>query len=90
MAPQAPGAGACLSFTLYVRSYCHLCDDMLAALEACRRGRDFQVAIVDVDGALNLEARFGERVPVLTLGDTEICHYFFNEARFNEVFDAIR
>jgi hypothetical protein len=71
-------------FTLYSRSYCHLCDDMLAALQAfmARQGQAYTVDVVDVDADPALVSRFDELVPVLA-GDpagTEICHYFLDEA----------
>ncbi len=70
-------------FTLYSRSYCHLCEDMLVALQALQ-GPDlgFAVEVVDVDADEALVARFDELVPVL-FGDTgqpELCHYFLDEA----------
>lgn len=71
-------------FTLYSRSYCHLCDDMLAALQAfmARQGQAYTVDVVDVDADPALVSRLDELVPVLA-GDpagTEICHYFLDEA----------
>jgi thioredoxin-like negative regulator of GroEL len=70
--------------TLYSRSYCHLCEDMLAALRAymAREGRVFEVAVVDVDADPRLVTRYDELVPVLASvpADTEICHYFLDEA----------
>ena len=70
-------------FTLYSRSYCHLCDDMLAALEALQSATvRFTVSVVDVDADPALVARFDELVPVLfgKLDEPELCHYFFDEA----------
>jgi hypothetical protein len=71
-------------FTLYSRSYCHLCDDMLVALQAfmARQGRAYSVNVVDVDADPVLVARFDELVPVLygDLAGPELCHYFFDEA----------
>lgn len=70
-------------FTLYSRSYCHLCDDLLAALLALQTGsRRFTVEVIDVDADDALVARFDELVPVL-FGDPakpELCHYFLDEA----------
>ena len=70
-------------FTLYSRSYCHLCDDMLAALEALQSATlRFTVSVVDVDADPALVARFDELVPVLygRLDEPELCHYFLDEA----------
>jgi hypothetical protein len=71
-------------FTLYSRSYCHLCEDMLAALQAfmARQGQAYTVDVVDVDADPALVARYDELVPVLVAepAGTELCHYFLDEA----------
>jgi hypothetical protein len=70
-------------FTLYSRLYCHLCDDMLAALEALQSPTvRFTVTVIDVDADEALVARFDELVPVLfgRLDEPELCHYHFDEA----------
>lgn len=64
---------------LYGRAYCHLCADMERALQALQDTLGFTVAVHDVDSSAELESRFGELVPVLMAGDTEICHYFLDE-----------
>jgi hypothetical protein len=76
-----------LRFTLYSRSYCHLCEDMLAALRAfmAHEGLAFSVDVVDIDASsdASLLARFDELVPVLVGEDPdgpELCHYFLDEA----------
>jgi thiol-disulfide isomerase/thioredoxin len=67
--------------TLYGRSYCHLCEDMANALEALQASMDFSFGVVDVDADAQIEARFGELVPVLTDAQgREICHYFLDLA----------
>lgn len=71
-------------FILYSRSYCHLCEDMLAALQAfmARQGQAYTVGVVDVDADPALVARYDELVPVLVAepAGTELCHYFLDEA----------
>ncbi|MEO7497139.1 MAG: glutaredoxin family protein [Massilia sp.] len=72
-----------IHFTLYSRSYCHLCEDMLVALEALRTpATPFTVDVIDVDADEALVARFDELVPVLfaDLSQPELCHYFLDEA----------
>lgn len=76
------------AFTLYGRKWCHLCDDMLAALEAWRPARDFSVTVVDVDSDPALEAKYDEIVPVLALGDRELCRYRFDAAAVAAIFPA--
>lgn len=69
------------SLTLYGRGYCHLCDDMLAALEELRGEFSFSVEVVDVDADERLEERYGELVPVLEAEGQELCHYFLDVAK---------
>jgi len=59
-------------FTVYSRGYCHLCDDMLGALETLRAEASFDIETVDVDADPALERRFGEYVPVLMHGEREL------------------
>ena len=68
-----------MRLTLYGRTYCHLCEDMLRALERLQDELDFSVETVDVDADSALELRYGELVPVLVGPDgREICHYFLD------------
>ncbi|HQR02625.1 MAG TPA: glutaredoxin family protein [Rhodocyclaceae bacterium] len=67
--------------TLYGRTYCHLCDDMLAALQSLHGEFDFEVTVLDVDADPALEERYDERVPVLTAGEHELCHYHLDIPR---------
>jgi hypothetical protein len=76
--------------TLYGRTYCHLCEDMLAALQPLAAQLGFTVDVVDVDSDPALEARFGEWVPVLVHGDTEICHYRLDAARLTAHLGSFR
>lgn len=66
--------------TVYGRRCCHLCDDMAAALEPLRAEFGFALEAVDVDTDPALAARYGERVPVLADGETELCHFFLDAA----------
>jgi hypothetical protein len=69
-------------FVMYSRSWCHLCEDMLAALRSsmARQGLPYSVDVVDVDADPALVARFDELVPLLYAEGAELCHYFLDEA----------
>jgi hypothetical protein len=54
---------------LYLRDDCGLCDQALAVLAAARAPLPWWVVI---DGDPVLEARYGQRIPVLALGDREL------------------
>lgn len=78
-----------IEFTLLSRSYCHLCHEMESALAPLAAEFGVGVTVVDVDADPALEERHGERVPVLFLGETEICHYFLDEAKVRECLTEI-
>jgi hypothetical protein len=90
-APLNPGGdGACARLTLYSRSYCHLCDEMLAALAPLRAEFGFEVDVVDVDSDAALERQFGSLVPVLMHAGVELCHYRLDAGKFRAYFAKIR
>ncbi|WP_308426949.1 glutaredoxin family protein [Undibacterium macrobrachii] len=75
-----------LQFTLYSRSYCHLCDDMLVQLKSALQAIPHLIEVIDVDADEKLVAQFDELVPVLFArkGEQEarqICHYFLDEVK---------
>ena len=73
-----------MHFTLYSRSYCHLCEDMLNALNALQTAaRPFTVEVIDVDADPALVAKYDELVPVLyaDLNGPELCHYFLDTGK---------
>ena len=71
-----------MPLVLYSRNYCHLCLDMLTALEALRGEFGFSLTVVDVDADPEAEEKFDELVPVLTNGNgIELCHYHFDEPK---------
>ena len=64
--------------TVYERSGCHLCDDMVSTLSEWKSELGFDIERVDVDASRDLAARYGTRVPVLAYGSIEVCHYFLD------------
>lgn len=72
-----------INFTLYSRSYCHLCDDMLVALQDFHPQHQFAIEVIDVDADESLIAQYDELVPVLIASrdgaaPVQLCHYFLN------------
>jgi hypothetical protein len=82
--------GIALRLTLYGRGYCHLCDEMLAALATLRGEFKFAVDVVDVDGDAALEQRFGTLVPLLMHAGTELCHYHLDAVKVRAYLVKIR
>ena len=64
--------------TVYERTGCHLCDDMVSTLSEWRTEFGFEIERVDVDGSPELVAHYGARVPVLVHGSFEVCHFFLD------------
>ena len=89
-----------IEFSLYSRSYCHLCDDMLAQLRTHlasdnnfkMKNLSFAIKVIDVDADEGLVARYDELVPVLTAKKTagqevQICHYFLDVNKLEVFFN---
>lgn len=89
-AGAATVAAASRVLTLYGRTYCHLCDDMAAALAPLAESHGCTVEVMDVDASPELEARYGERVPVLVHDGVELCHYFLDPERVRARLREIR
>ncbi len=65
---------------VFSRAWCHLCDDLLAALRPVCEEFGADIEVVDVDSHPKFEKIYGERVPVVLGGGTELCHYFLDTA----------
>jgi glutaredoxin len=70
--------GTVATLTVLSRPYCHLCEDLIAALKQYQGRYDFEIEVVDVDGDPRLEEKWGDKVPVLLDGERELCHYFLD------------
>ncbi|MBS1142787.1 MAG: glutaredoxin family protein [Proteobacteria bacterium] len=79
-----------IELTLMSRGYCHLCHDMEVALQPLLVEFGVSLKVLDVDEDPVLEAKYDELVPVLLHGDTELCHYFLDEAKTREYLGGIR
>ena len=79
-----------IDLTLLSRNYCHLCQEMEVALSPLAEEFGASVTVLDVDSDPELEARYDELVPVLLHGESEICHYFLDEAKTREYLAGIR
>ena len=73
-----------MQLTLYYREGCHLCDSMLQALRGLQSDMGFEVSLVDIDRQPHLRQRYDEWVPVLCLGELEICHYQLDVDALNQ------
>jgi hypothetical protein len=69
-----------IMLTLYSRPDCHLCEAMNEELAPLLRGRG-QLNVIDISGDVELERRYGLRIPVLTAGDQELSFYRLDRSR---------
>ncbi len=68
-----------MKLKLFGRTYCSLCTVMHEQLLAQAAGR-FELEWIDIDDIDELEALYGEWVPVLTdTAGLEICHYHLDQ-----------
>lgn len=83
-----------MKLTLLARAYCHLCDEMLAAVAPIAHAHGATVEVIDVEASGNaaLEAQWGERVPALFVGEPAegalLCHYHLDAARVTRALTA--
>ena len=86
--PQRGRTTPVARLTLLTRAYCHLCDTMRDALGPLALAHSAMVQEIDVDAEPELEAMYGDLVPVLLHGDVDqgqvLCHYHLDRARVVE------
>jgi hypothetical protein len=66
--------------TLLVRAYCHLCDDMRDTLAPLAAMFGWAIDEIDIDADTMLEKQWGESVPVLLVGKSELCRHRIDAA----------
>jgi len=64
-----------IELILYTRNDCELCREMEEVIAAELRNFDAHVRRVEIDGDSDLEARFGQEVPVLFVNDRKAFKY---------------
>lgn len=66
---------------LYSRAWCHLCEEMHAALEPLAHAFGATVDVIDVDADPELVALYDELVPVLMFEGVELSRYRLDAER---------
>jgi len=66
--------------TVYTRHGCHLCEDLLQQMQTLKNSHVFEYFTVDVDADPRIRQQYAALVPVVVLGDRQICHYFLDQA----------
>ena len=77
---------------VYSREECHLCQDMIHALQSMQKQSTFEFEVIDIDSDPQLISRYGERIPVLLefKDGPEICHYHLDQAALDAYLSKIR
>ena len=75
--------------TLYGKPGCHLCDEARAVVAGVRRERPFELREVDVTADASLHARYGERIPVVKVGDREAFEYVVEPEELRRLLDRV-
>jgi Glutaredoxin-like domain (DUF836) len=70
--------GIALKFILYSRSSCSLCEAMEDELIPFVEKYSITVNRLYIDNEAALEKLYGDKVPVLTLNNEILCHYFLD------------
>ena len=80
------------SLTVYARENCHLCHDMIIALQNLQKQVLFNLQVIDIDTKPELVALYGENIPVLVSTHTnqEICHHFLDLAALDDYIGKFR
>lgn len=67
-----------MEFILYSRSNCPLCEAMEDELRPFIKEHKIIVQRCYIDNEPELEKLYGSKIPVLTLNDEILCHYFLD------------
>lgn len=77
-------------FLLYSRPGCGLCEEMLAELQALPAAHGFTIELADVDAQPEVRQRYGQKIPVLLLGGTLVCHGRLDLEKVHKALAALR
>ena len=74
---------------LYGKAGCHLCEDARAVVAAVRSRREFQLEEVDVSLDPVLNARYGERIPVVVVNGEEAFELGLSAPELEHLLDTV-
>lgn len=81
-----------IDLVVFGRQECHLCQQMILALQKRQEQVSFDFQVIDIDTDPELVAKFNDKVPVLmSLPDqVEICHYYLDLKALDDYLAKIR
>lgn len=74
-----------MTWILFSRANCHLCDAFEEELNGFSQGSKIHYKKVDVDSQSELQALYGNDVPVLSFNEQIICQHFFDKDKIIKV-----
>jgi glutaredoxin len=72
---------------VYMATGCHLCPPTVAAVQVVCQERGLEATVVDIDGNVELERLYRERIPVVMVDDQEVGHFLVTESDLRVVLD---
>ena len=75
--------------TFYGKPGCCLCDDARAVVATVRAELPFELEEVDVSLDPALNHRYGERIPVVAVGDEELFEYHVDPAELRQALGTL-
>ena len=76
--------------TLYSRPGCHLCDDMKAVVQRVGQEMPITMEIVDISMDPELDARYGQEIPVLLVDGKKAAKYRVSEDELMRILNGKR
>jgi hypothetical protein len=79
-----------LTFTLYSKPGCHLCDEMKVVVRRVMDSSRAPIALeeIDITTDADLESRYGIEIPVLLVDGKKTAKYRIAEAELKKIVDA--
>ena len=76
--------------TVYGRNGCHLCESVMNQLQAVQLSLDFQLQEILIDGNLELEALYGQLIPVIHIDGKYFAHFRLDLEEFKTFLEKHR
>jgi glutaredoxin len=76
--------------TVYSKAGCHLCAEVMTALQELRTELGFVLHEVDIADDEELHRAYFERIPVIVLDGEQLSDYFLDEALLRERLESRR
>jgi len=73
-----------IALTIYSRPGCHLCDEMKAVIQRVAARVPIELETVDVSTNADLDARYGQEIPVLLIDGRKAAKYRLTERELEE------